>query len=70
MIFSAIRSTYNERCGIAAMCNTGYVCAHSCLTELNETHVGLLWETGAEGCSASSNACLQVFSSVPLALFG
>ena len=42
----------------------------SCLTELNNTHVGLLWETGAEGCSAGSNACLQVFSSLPLALFG
>eukprot|EP01050_Picozoa_sp_SAG11_P009154 SAG11_NODE_844_length_6891_cov_3.648704_2_plen_815_part_00 len=43
--------------------------AYSCLTELNDTHVGLLWETNAPGCSASSSACLQVFSTLPLALF-
>ena len=42
--------------------------AYSCLAPLNRTHVGLLWETGAPGCSASSNACLQVFSAVPVAL--
>ena len=43
--------------------------AYSCLSPINETHVGLLWETGAEGCSADSNACLQVFSVVPLSAF-
>lgn len=43
--------------------------AYSCLTELNDTHVGLLWETGAPGCNAASNACLQVFSILPLSLF-
>ena len=42
---------------------------YSCLTEINDTHVGLLWETNAPGCSASSGACLQVFSTLPLSLF-
>jgi hypothetical protein len=44
--------------------------AYSCLSPLNESHMGLLWETGAEGCEAGSNACLQVFSAVPFAAFG
>lgn len=47
----------------------GHPFAYSCLTELNDTHIGLLWETGAAGCSATSNACMMVFSTLPLALF-
>lgn len=43
--------------------------AYSCLSPINETHMGLLWETGAPGCSADSNACLQVFSVIPLNVF-
>ena len=43
--------------------------AYSCLAPINVTHMGLLWETGAPGCSASSNACLQVFSIIPLSVF-
>ena len=43
--------------------------AYSCLAPINTTHLGLLWETGAPGCSADSNACLQVFSTVPLGAF-
>lgn len=43
--------------------------AYSCLAPINASHMGLLWETGAPGCSASSNACLQVFSTIPLSAF-
>ena len=43
--------------------------AYSCLAPMNTTHMGLLWETGAPGCSAGSNACLQVFTTVPLSAF-
>ena len=47
----------------------GAAYAYSCLAPLNETHLGLLWETGAPGCSAASTSCLQVFSTVPLSVF-
>ena len=42
---------------------------YSCLAPINETHMGLLWETGAPGCSPESSACLQVFSVIPLSAF-
>ena len=44
----------------------GAAFGYSCLGAINETHMGLLWETNAEPCSDSSSACLQVFSIVPL----
>jgi sialidase-1 len=47
----------------------GSAYGYSCLAPLNETHMGLLWETGAPGCTAVSTACLQVFSIVPLSAF-
>jgi hypothetical protein len=43
--------------------------AYSCLTQINDTHIGLMWETGAPGCSATSTACLQVFSILSLSMF-
>ena len=43
---------------------------YSCLTPLNDTHIGLLWETNATLCSSDSSACLQTFSALPLSLFG
>ena len=42
---------------------------YSCLGPINATHMGLLWETNAEPCTADSSACLQVFSVVPLSEF-
>jgi sialidase-1 len=47
----------------------GAAFGYSCLGPLNATHMGLLWETNAEPCTADSSACLQVFSVVPLSEF-
>lgn len=47
----------------------GAAYGYSCLAPINETHMGLLWETGAPGCSPESSACLQVFSLIPLSTF-
>eukprot|EP00035_Acanthoeca_spectabilis_P014612 m.281716 g.281716 ORF g.281716 m.281716 type:complete len:480 (-) comp16177_c0_seq2:109-1548(-) len=41
--------------------------AYSCLTPLNTTHVGLLWETNTSFCVGPS--CLQVFSAIPISSF-
>jgi sialidase-1 len=41
--------------------------AYSCLSPLNSTHVGLLWETNTSLCTGAS--CLQVFSAIPIASF-
>ena len=41
--------------------------AYSCLTPINETHIGLLWETNTSACVGPS--CLQVFSTIPIAAF-
>ena len=47
----------------------GAAFGYSCLGPVNATHMGLLWETNAEPCTAVSSACLQVFSLVPLSEF-
>ena len=47
----------------------GAAFGYSCLAPINATHMGLLWETNAEPCTADSSACLQVFSVVPLGEF-
>jgi len=41
--------------------------AYSCLTPLNHTHVGLLWETNTSLCTGPS--CVQVFSAIPISAF-
>lgn len=57
----------------------GQAFGYSCLTPMNDTHIGLLWETGAPGCQrpckppvgapGCASACLQVFSVLPLSMF-
>eukprot|EP00040_Diaphanoeca_grandis_P020733 m.110256 g.110256 ORF g.110256 m.110256 type:complete len:478 (-) comp28025_c0_seq3:584-2017(-) len=41
--------------------------AYSCLVPLNQTHVGLLWETNTTDCVGPS--CFQVFTSIPIRVF-
>ena len=49
--------------------DAGVAFGYSCLGPINSTHMGLLWETNAEPCSADSSACLLVFSVIPLSAF-
>ena len=38
---------------------------YSSLTQLNSTHLGLLWETSTPDCSAADASCAVKFSVVP-----